>query len=240
MKTGGTVATFTPTQPIALPPETALVVNISETAFAAERTFGNYRIEGCKKGQAFTTLVVAARRGVIHRGDMQMGKQMGVEQFVILAEDIAVDLVRQWNSDLWGIGSDVTGQVLEEVVRGFSGLFVADGQAPTAEELAQAHELLALSDSALAQRAHSDWDQFHRPDMIHASWKRAARRLGVDADWLYTISNIASLPDCKFCGSKMMTATATVCATCHREQQPMAAPIVEPGTREPKQKGKEL
>src|SRR5207253_10380702 len=85
---------------------------------------------------------------------------------------------------------------------GFSGLFVADGQAPTAEELAQAHELLALSDSALAQRAHSDWDQFHRPDMIHAGWKRAARRLGVDADWLYTISNIASLPDCKFCGSK--------------------------------------
>lgn len=242
MKTGSVIATFTPETPIVLPPEKAVIVNISEQAFAAERTYGVYRIEACKPGQPFTTLVISARPGVIDKPERKPGKLAGTEQFPIKAEDIAVDLVRQWNSDIWGIGSTVTGQVAQEQVRGFSGVFVCEGMEPTAEELATAHEILALSDKALAERASSDWDQFHRPDMIHAGWKRAARRLGIDAEFLYTISNIASLPECKFCGSKMKTATATVCAICHREQNPdpVAAAIGIRRTRKPRQAGKEL
>lgn len=220
MKPVGGVNVVAPTTlPIELPIETATIVNISETAFHAERTYGTYRIEGCKPGQPYMTITVRAARGVIDRGDRIPGKLNGTEQFIIKAEDIGMDLVRQWNTDLWGIGSTPTGEIAGEAVRGFSGVFVCDGEEPTVEELTQAQELLALSDAALAERAHSEWDQFHSPMTIHAGWKRAARRLGVDAEWLYTISNKASLPDCKFCGSKMKTATATVCATCHRDQE---------------------
>jgi len=232
MKTGGVLPTYVPAAPIVLPTEQAAIVNIAEIPFAAERSYGSYRIEGRKAGEPYVSLVISARRGIIQRGDLTMGKAPVIEQFPIKAEDIAVDLVRQWNSDLWGIGSTVTGVVAEEQVRGFAGVFVAEGMEPTAEELKQAKEILALSDKALFERAQSEWDQFHRPDMIHAGWKRSARRLGVDVDWLYVISNIASLPDCKFCGSKMKTATATVCATCGRDQNPVPGPVVE--VRHPK------
>lgn len=227
MKIGGTLPTYVPQAPIVLPTEQAVIVNISEVEFYAERTYGAFRIKGCKKDEPFVSLTISAARGIIHRGDLTMGKNPVIEQFPILAEDIAVDLVRQWNSDLWGIGSDVTGQVADEQVRGFSGVFVIDGMTPTPEELKQAREILALSDKALFERAQTEWDQFHRPDMIHAGWKRSARRLGVDVDWLYAITNMAALPECKFCGSKMKTATATVCATCHREQNPLPAEAVE-------------
>jgi hypothetical protein len=236
MKTGGVVPTFVPSAPIALPTEQAVIVNIAQIPFAAERTYGCYRIEGCTKGEPFVSLAISAARGIIHRGDLTMGKNPVVEQFPIKAEDIAVDLVRQWNSDLWGIGSTVTGVVAEEQVRGFAGVFVAEGMTPTAEELAQAHEILALSDKALFERAQSEWDQFHRPDMIHAGWKRSARRLGVDVDWLYVISNMAALPDCQFCGSKMKTMTATVCATCHREQNPAVTQPIPAVPRAKKQR----
>jgi hypothetical protein len=238
VKTGATVPIYTPEQPIALPVEKALIVNISETAYAAERTYGNYRIEGCKKGQAYTTLAVSACRGVADSIEAKPGKLAGRIQWPITAEDIAVDLVRQWNSDLWGIGSTITGEVAGEQVRGFAGVFVSEGMEPSAEELAEAHEIFALSDKVLIERAHSEWDQFHRPDMIHASWKRAARRYGVDAEWLYAVSNAAELPDCKFCGSKMKTKTATVCATCGRDQEPVPGAIVQ--VHKPKQTRKEL
>lgn len=240
MKLGTQTPIFSPVLPIDLPEETAVLVNIAESAFRAERTYGIYTICGngkchcspedpnrCKQYDGYITKTLKARRGLIDMGDNSWAKQIGkgnqpdlkaVQQFVIKAEDIAVDLVRQWNSDLWGIGSTITGEVTTETVRGFVGVFCADGEQPTAEELSQAHQLLASSDTALIERAHSEWDQFHNPVMIHMGWKRAARRLGVDAEWLYSVVNTNALPECVFCGSKMKTATATVCAACHREQ----------------------
>lgn len=234
MKPVGGVTLVAPiTQAIEIPDETALLVNISESAFYGERTHGTYRIEGCKPGESYSTLVVTARRGVIDMGERPAGVRdsfKNTQQFIIHAEDIGVDLVRGWNTDLWGIGSTTTGQIAGEAVRGFAGVFVADGVVPTEQELEQARELLAASDAALAERAHAEWDQFHSPQTIHASWKRAARRLGVDAEWLYSIRNSAALPDCPHCGSKLKTMTAKVCATCHRDVVPVDA-------SEPKAKG---
>lgn len=217
MKLGNAIPIHVPAMPIALPIATATLVNITETAFSAERTYGTYRIEGCKPGQPYTTSVIAARRGIIDKGDRIPGRLQGTEQFAIEAIAIGEDLVRTWNTDIWGIGSTATGEVANEQVRGFAGVFVADSLEPTEEELGIAREILNLSDRALADCAHRDWDQFHRPDMIHAGWKRAMRRLDLDAEFLYTISNIASLPDCPHCGSKLKTMTAKVCATCHRD-----------------------
>lgn len=228
MKLGTQIPIHVPAGPIALPQTTATLVNISETAFAAERTYGTYRIEGCKPGEPYVAKTIVACRGVVDMGDRIAGKLQGTRQFVIEAVDIGEDLVRQWNSDIWGIGSTATGEIENETVRGFAGVFVADGLVPTAEELATAHQILALSDQALAECAHRDWDQFHRPDMIHAGWKRSMRRLGVDAEFLYTVSNLMSLPDCPHCGSKLKTATAKVCATCHRDVVTASAAPSEP------------
>lgn len=224
------VGTRSPVSPmtaaIEIPDETAVLVNISETAYTAERTFGNYMISACRQGQDFVTSIVKARRCVIDMGDRPPGKKdsfKNTQQFIAHAVDIAEDLVRQWNTDIWGIGSTPTGEIAGDAVRGFAGVFVADGLEPTADELVQARELLAQCDEQLVQRADAEWDQFHSPMTIHAGWKRAARRLGVDASWLYTIANKQKLPDCPHCGSKLLTMTASVCSVCHRDVNPQVA-----------------
>jgi hypothetical protein len=224
------VGTRTPVSPIQgaipIPDETAVLVNISETEYYAERTFGNYWIAGCKPGQEFVTMDVHARRLVIDMGDRPPGKKnpyKNTQQEIAHAVDIGMDLVRQWNTDIWGIGSTPTGEVAGEEVRGFAGVFVADGVRPTEDELTLAKELLAKCDEQLTQRADAEWDQFHSPMTIHMGWKRAARRLGVDAAWLYTVANKTKLPDCPHCGSKLLTATATVCSVCHRDVHPLIA-----------------
>lgn len=219
MKLGTSIAIAAPVLPIPLPDESVTIVNVTDQAFTADRTYGIYRIEG-RGLKPYSTAVLHAARGVIDRGERKPKSLQGAEQFIIHAEDIALDLVRQWNADIWGIGSTPTGEVGEETVRGFSGVFVADGAIPTDEELVQAATLLAASDSALIERAHAEWDTFHRPEVIHAGWKRAAKRMGIDAEWMYTVVNKNALPDCPFCGSKLKTATATVCATCHRDVVP--------------------
>ncbi len=235
MKLGNKIPIHIPAGPIPLPEGKATLVNISEQPFYAERTFGSYRIEGCKRGEPYTTLVISGSRAVIDMGDRIAGKLQGTKQEPIEAMLIGEDLVRQWNSDIWGLGSTPTGEVKDEQVHGFAGVFVSDFAVPTEEELAEARQIFALSDRALAECAHREWDQFHRPDMIHGGWKRAMRRLGVDAEFLYTVSNIASLPDCPHCGSKLKTATASVCATCHRDVvTPSQAEIGAGKTKAPK------
>jgi hypothetical protein len=211
------------TSALPVPDETAMLVNISESSFATERTYGTYSIRGCKASEPYVTHAIHARRGVIDMGDRPPGGRdpfKNTNQFIIHAEEIGVDLVRGWNTDIWGIGSTPFGEVAQEVVRGFAGVFVADGLEPTAEELEQATNLLSLCDKALAEQAHMEWDQFHEPKTIHMGWKRAARRLGVDAPWLYTIVDARSLPDCPHCGAKLLTKTATVCSVCTRDVVP--------------------
>jgi hypothetical protein len=245
MKLGTAIPIFAPVLPIELPEESATLVNITTESFRGERTYGVYAICGvgrckcdptdsnrCLSGDGYIMKIVKPRRGLIDMGDNSWTKRKpgqtqpdlkNVQQFVVHAEDIASDLVREWRSELTGIGATVTGQVGNEAVNGFTGVFLADGLRPTEEELAQARQLLAACDQALVAEGHREWDQFHEPKSIHDSYKRAARRLGVDAPWLYTVVDRNILPDCQFCGSKMKTATATVCATCHRDVVPANA-----------------
>jgi hypothetical protein len=230
MKVGNKLPVAPITGAIPIPEETAFLINITESPFWAERTYGAFRIEGCKRGEGYVKLGVHAYRGVIDMGDRGLGNRdpfKNTNQFIVHAEDAALDLVRQWNTDIWGIGSSVTGEVAEESVRGFAGVFVADGVEPTPDELEQARQLLAQCDSVLVERADSEWDQFHSPMTIHAGWKRAARRLGVDASWLYTIANKVALPNCPHCGAKLLMATATVCSVCLRDVVTPSSPAPE-------------
>jgi hypothetical protein len=213
----GTVKLVSPKpEALKLSEKTATLVHITTAKIAPrERTYGMYSIPSCKAGQRYVALKIRPARGVIQYG---AGKR---SEYEITAAEIAEDLARECNSEIWGIGSDVTGEVTtdsatgeSEVVRGFAGIFVADADEPTEDELEQAEALLASSDEILATRGHENWDQFHRPDSIHDGFKRSARRLGVNADWLYAISQA---PNCPHCGSKLKSPTATVCATCHRD-----------------------
>jgi hypothetical protein len=230
---------------IPIPDESALIVNISESAYYAERTFGSYRIEARKPGERFSTLIVHAVRNVVDQGDRGLGSKdpyKNTQQFITSAIDVGVDLVRGWNTDIWGIGSTPTGEVAGESVRGFAGTFVADDLVPTEEELELATQLLAASDAQLTERAHAEWDQFHSPQTIHMGWKRAANRLGVDAPWLYTIIDKRALPDCPHCGSKLLTRTATVCSVCHRDvdgQDAVVTALASGKRKAPKRKAAE-
>jgi hypothetical protein len=228
MKTGSTVLHPEKPQPIPIPPETATLVILSETSPGLRsRTYGNYLIPAKKSGERYAKLVIRAARCVIDLGNNQK------QYFIVKADEIACDLARECNNDIWGIGSSVTGELTSdtneasEVVRGFSGVFVCEATGhsgsgiigePTEEELEKAEDLLRQSDKVLVERGHSEWDQFHRPDMIHDGFKRSARRLGVDAEWLYKVTS--GLPDCPHCGSKLKSPKATVCATCHRDIVP--------------------
>jgi len=245
MKLGTQIPIYAPVLPIELPEESATLVNITEAAFRGERTYGVYTICGvgrckcdpsdvnrCLTGEGYILKVIHPRRGMIDMGDNNWtAKKPGqtspdlknVQQFVIKAEDIASDLVREWRSELTGIGGAVSSQVDGQSISGFTGVFLADGARPTEDELQLARRLLSECDQQLVAAAHSDWDQFHEPKSIHDSWKRAARRLGVDAPWLYSVVDKTSLPDCPSCGSKLLTSTATVCATCHRDVMPQNA-----------------
>jgi len=215
MRTGGMQLVSPRPEPLKLSEKTATLVHITTTAVTPkDRTYGMYTIPSCKPGQRFVTMKIKPARGTINYGSKQKS------EYEITAEEIALDLARECNSEIWGIGASVTGEINEnELVRGFAGVFVADGEEPSEEELQQAEALLRDSDTVLVTRGHENWDQFHRPDSIHDGFKRAARRLGVDAEWLYAISQA---PNCPHCGSKLKSPTATVCATCHRDVVPQA------------------
>lgn len=218
-------------KPVALPLHTATIVNITDTSLPIRQfTYGNYSVPVCERG--FQTLrhmdghveripceigdewaaaKVGAARLTINYGDKR------TQESVIEPRDICLDISRQCNGDIWGLGNDTLGDETVEAVRGFMGVFVADGDIPTEQELIEMRDILRLADVALVQEGHKTWDQFGKPDYIHEGFKRAARRIGVQADWLYTIYN---MPDCPHCGSRLKSTTATVCATCHRDVKP--------------------
>lgn len=239
MKTGSTVLIPEKPQPPELPIETATLVSISETFLGNKsRTYGNYTIPVKKKGERFAVSIIKPARAVMDLGENRK------QYFIIKAEEIACDLARECNNDIWGIGSSITGELTAgtnqamEVVRGFSGVFVCDGAEPTEEELEKAEVLLEQSDSVLVERGHTEWDQFHRPDTIHDGFKRAARRMGVDAEWLYKVTT--GLPDCPHCWSKLKSMKATVCATCHHDVTPQNGTERQDGgdSAAPKAKGR--
>lgn len=212
--------------PMKLSEKTATLVRITAgPKIVVDRTYGNFTIQPCKPGQRFTTQKIHSARCIAGSKDSR-------REWEVKAEEVAEDLAMECNTNIWGIGSTVTGELIETTdgqedlvsVRGFNGVFVSDFDEPSEEELQLAESLLAASDAILVTAGNETHDQLHNPLHIHAGFKRAAQRLGVEADWLYTIVNKNGLPDCQFCGSKMKTMSATVCATCGREQKRQLAP----------------
>lgn len=227
-----------------IPPGTSTLVNITTVKFPIiQFTYGNFMIPSiergfqtmrdengqvekrkCAQGEEWAAMKIRAARDAINYGEDRKN------EFIIESRDICLDLCRQCNGDIWGIGNTITGDIGGEDVRGFSGVFLADNDEPGEQELAEMHALLRLCDVALTEEGHKTYDQFHDPRYIHEGFKRGARRLGVEAEWLYAIINA---PDCPFCGSKMKSATASVCATCGRDVPKPSAKKEAPGHATP-------
>ena len=216
MKTGQIRLISPIAEPMKLSEKTATLVRITGGQnIVIDRTYGNFTIPACRPGQRFVSMKIRSARCVAGTKDSR-------KEWEVTAEESAEDLAMECNSYIWGIGSDVTGEIISgsdddptvDTVRGFNGVFVSEFDEPSEEELEMAEGLLASSDEILITRGHETHDQFHNPLHIHEGFKRAARRMGVQAEWLYRVSNN---PFCPHCASRLLSATATVCSVCHRD-----------------------
>jgi hypothetical protein len=114
----------------------------------------------------------------------------------ISAREVAQDLCREINADG---GED-----------SFFGVFVAQGETPGDDELAEARQRLAVFYRAMVASADREWERSHSYLFINDVQRRAARFLGLEKDWFYQARETS---DCPGCGEKVR-AGAAVCKTC--------------------------
>lgn len=133
---------------------------------------------------------ISARTGAIDLGDKR------TLEFPISARDIAEDLAREINAD----GGEAS----------YFGVFVCEGDAPTGEELAEAHERLATFYRTLITSADKQWERTHNVVFISDLERRAAREMRLEKDWSYEPQQKM---DCPACGEKLKPGVA-VCRVC--------------------------
>ncbi len=168
----------------------AVIANITEQQWLAQRTYGNFMVKGCAPGQPYELTEVQGRKGTIDLGDKR------VLDFPITAREIAEDIAREVNSD-GGEGS-------------FFGLFVCEGLQPTQVELDEAHAKLVEFYKRLVFIADQEWERTHNYMLITDVQRRAARALGLEKEWSYDPKPMA---DCPACGEKVKPGVA-VCRSC--------------------------
>src|ERR1700733_7681366 len=100
----------------------AVIVNLTEQNWILHRSYGTYRVHGCENGEAYALTRVDGRRAIMDLGDKR------THDVHISAEEIATDLCREINAD----GGDES----------FFGVFAADGEMPTSDEVKGAQERL--------------------------------------------------------------------------------------------------
>lgn len=222
MKTGQIKIVSPIAPPIPLSPKTATLVRITGGGkLVLDRTYGNFTLPPCPEGERYIAMKIRSYRCIT-------GSKENRREWEVTAEDAAEDLARECNNDIWGIGSEITGEILSGTgdnveivsVRGFNGVFVSEFDEPSEEELEVAEGLLAASDELLVSAGNRAFSERHEYKEIHAGFSRAAKRLGVDPEWLFKTLNTSP---CPHCGAKLLSKTATVCATCHRDIVPQEA-----------------
>jgi len=142
---------------------------------------------------------ISARTGAIDLGDKR------TLEFPISARDIADDLAREINSD-GGEGS-------------YFGVFVCEGEEPTAGELAAARAQLTAFYRNLVAAADRQWERTHNVMFISDLERRAARELRLEKDWSY---EPGARFDCPACGEKLRPGVA-VCRVCRAVLDPAKA-----------------
>jgi hypothetical protein len=170
--------------------ETAVIANITDQKYTAHRTYGTFLIPGRAAEQECGVLRIAPRTAVMDYGDKR------ILPLAIPARDIAEDLCREINSD--------AGE------QSFLGVFVAEGEAPTLEELRQAQ--LRLDEFYRSQVAAADreWERSHSFLFINDLQRRAAAHLGLEKEWYYQVRETS---ECPGCGDRVKPNVA-VCRSC--------------------------
>src|SRR5579862_8684162 len=169
----------------------AVIANITEQHYMAQRMYGTFQIAGREEGAAFSLTRIAPRTAVMDYGDKR------TLPLQITAREIADDLCREINSD--------AGE------RSFLGVFVCAGNIPTEDELQGARAKLDEFYRALVAAADREWERSHSYLFIHDLQRRAAANLGLQKEWYYQVRETA---ECPGCGERVKPGVA-VCKSCH-------------------------
>lgn len=170
----------------------AVIANITEQRYSAQRTYGTFQVAGCAPGETCALTRITPRTAIMDYGDKR------TLPLPISAWEIANDLCREINSD--------AGE------QSFLGVFVCAGSAPTEEELGAAREKLEQFYRALAAAADREWERSHSVVFINDLQRRAAANLGLEKEWFTTTPAYAG--DCPGCGERVKPGVA-VCRVCH-------------------------
>jgi hypothetical protein len=179
-------------QSIAKSGDVVALVNISTEKWPPRhRTyFGSLEVSSPQPGEAFAITPIRGCLGVMDLGDKR------TMEYRITAREIADDIAREINGDS-GEGS-------------YHGVFVAAGETPTENELAEARRRLEEFQRRLVAAADLEWERTKNPMFITDLERRAARQLGLEKPWLYDARPLA---DCPVCAEKIKHGVA-VCRSC--------------------------
>lgn len=192
--------------------ETAVIANITEQHYMAQRMYGTFQIAGRGEGELFALTRITPRTAVMDYGDKR------TLPLPISAREIADDICREVNSD--------AGE------RSFLGVFVCAGDEPTDAELGAAREKLDEFYRALVVAADREWERSHSYLFIHDLHRRAAARLGLEKEWHYQARETA---ECPGCGDRVKPGVA-VCKSCHAildRDKALALGLIQPPLAEP-------
>ena len=176
----------------------AVIVNLTGQHWTLHRSYGTFTVRGCAAaecnrgtpGEPYTTTCVTPRTAVMDLGDKR------TLEVPISAYEVAEDLCREINAD----GGDDS----------YFGVFVAAGEIPAAEELAQSRLRLMAFYKRLVAAADREWERSHSYLFINDVERRAALYLGVEKEWFYQPRETV---ECPGCGEKIKPGFA-VCKTC--------------------------
>jgi hypothetical protein len=169
------------------------------------RTHGCYFVQHPKAGEPYALSHVAWKKDYADVGDHdpQYTRKTGIErrkEFTFDARQIASDICNQINNNGPGEAS-------------FFGVFVCDGNEPTAEELTNANERLRKYFSLCVAAADSQWSANPRHDLISGVAKRGARWLKLNSEDHGWMSNFQVMADCPACGTRIKPGVA-LCRSC--------------------------
>src|SRR3954471_8974344 len=136
------------------------VVNLTEQSWTLHRSYGTYRVCGCKPaigdaaGETYALTPISGARAVMDLGDKR------TIDVPISAREIAEDLCWEINADA---GED-----------SFFGVFVAQGERPTPNELDQSRKRLDAFYLSQVGAADREWERSHSYLFINDVQRRAA------------------------------------------------------------------
>jgi len=177
----------------------AVIVNLTEQSWTLHRSYGAFLVRGRTVDEPYTLTAVGARKA-----SMDLGDKRAIE-VSITAQEVAQDLCHEINADG---GED-----------SYFGVFVAAGDLPTEEELAQARQRLTIFYRRLVATADREWERSHSYLFIDDVERRAALYLGLEKEWFYQARETA---ECPGCGEKVKPGVA-VCKTCRAILDPVKA-----------------